>query len=533
MLHSTVAGIVGTPAFRRFRLLSGLLIVACGQATLTPALIRPDAMPAHGASNDTLKVHMNSGELFILSTWSLDSVGRLLMGMGTRFDLARAATDVRAAAIPIDSVALLETSNHGAAWPLGQQGVAVLTLAGAYVSAVCLSDPKACFGSCPTFYMEGDDPDRVQAEGFSASVARVLEARDVDALVRPGMRGKRLALHMRNEAWETHVVRAVNLLAVPKPANGNVFVSSDSVFYPATDILAPASCIGAEGNCLSEIAKLDGVERSSPADSLDLAAREILELTFPSAPSGAGIVLSARNSLITTFLFYQTMAYAGSTAGAIVASMERGGRQFAESHFGMARLLGAIEVQLRVAREWRTIGEFGEPGPIAADTKVIPLPPDAASDGPVHVRLRLAKGNWRLDWVALATLGEPVVPVRIAPTTVQRGGRTHHAAVAAFRDGGRPLVSLPGDDYRLMFDLPAPAETLELFLESQGYYYEWMRPQWLAEENHSMAALALLDPATALRQLAPEYKAREPRMEQLFWQSRFNRQEADSHDDRQ
>ncbi len=54
------------------------------------------------------------------------------------------------------------------------------------VTAYCIANPKACFGSCPTFYLEdegGREPERPQAEGFSESIARVLEARDIDALL--------------------------------------------------------------------------------------------------------------------------------------------------------------------------------------------------------------------------------------------------------------------------------------------------------------------------------------------------------------
>ena len=48
-----------------------------------------------------------------------------------------------------------------------------------------------------------------------------------------------------------------------------------------------------------------------------------------------------------------------------------------------------------------------------------------------------------------------------------------------------------------------------------------MRSEWLAEEDPAMAALALADPAEALRRLAPAYKAEEPFLERAFWASRF------------
>jgi hypothetical protein len=111
---------------------------------------------------------------------------------------------------------------------------------------------------------------------------------------------------------------------------------------------------------------------------------------------------------------------------------------------------------------------------------------------------------------------------------VDRHGRPDAAALAQLSRGARHLVAMPGEDFRLTFDLPAPAQSLELFLESQGYYYEWMREEWLAEENPLMAALVVQHPAQALRQLARPYKAREATMESLFWASRFNTRSADA-----
>jgi hypothetical protein len=50
-----------------------------------------------------------------------------------------------------------------------------------------------------------------------------------------------------------------------------------------------------------------------------------------------------------------------------------------------------------------------------------------------------------------------------------------------------------------------------------------MRAEWLQEENAAMVALAMIDPAAALRRLAPSFKRSEPTIEALFWQSRFGR----------
>ncbi len=75
----------------------------------------------------------------------------------------------------------------------------------------------------------------------------------------------------------------------------------------------------------------------------------------------------------------------------------------------------------------------------------------------------------------------------------------------------------------LEYDLPADGEGLEFFLEARGFYLEWMRQSWLAEESDWKLGKLFTRPATALRDLAPSYRELEPRIEAMFWESRYVR----------
>ena len=83
------------------------------------------------------------------------------------------------------------------------------------------------------------------------------------------------------------------------------------------------------------------------------------------------------------------------------------------------------------------------------------------------------------------------------------------------------LVTVRGDRYDLTYRLPGDARGYELFVESRGYYLEWMRQEWEADENLTLAMRMFRDPERALRALAPEFKRREASMEALFWGSRY------------
>jgi hypothetical protein len=304
-----------------------------------------------------------------------------------------------------------------------------------------------------------------------------------------------------------------------------VFYAAGDGFYATSgDPRPPDGCTAPEGPCEVALRSFDGVERSSVSDGHNLAAREELVLRFDGAARARpGLVIATRQTLLTTFLLYQGLAYLGTQATAALSELQRDpslrGRVDA-AH----RLLGGIEVQLLKKHdggkdEWTTVAQVFETGPIATDVHLARLPP--LPSGPIQVRLRMARGDWRLDWVALTDLSERIEPGHLQPRSIT--GTVDDGRRAVTMRPGETIVTLPGDAYDLQFDLPEQPERYELFLSSTGYYLEWIRQQWLAEESRTRAAMMLYTPSWALRVLAPDYKRQEADMERLFWGSRYAR----------
>ncbi len=486
-------------------------------------------MPIQG-TDPYLKAHLHSGELLVFSGWAVPSEGDpFLAGYGVRYSADRLAGEPGLHSIPLESIALLEANHKETVSRFAMGGLTVWTALSTITTIACVADPKACFGSCPTFYLEEGSSERLVAEGFSSSVARVFEDHDVDALPDPSPAGGDYAVLMRNEAPETHAIRSLHLLAIPRPPGHSIYATPEGTFRLGSPVVEPESCkvVGSspEVDCSREILQSDGREFFSAADSVDLATREWLELELPPVPEGqdGGILIRGRASLLSTFLFYQTIAYVGEAAGPWLASLERGDSGLAKQVMGVPDALGSVEVLMERDGEWVGVGNFGEAGPIASDEKVIPLP--AHSEGPLRIRLQMAKGAWRLDQVGLVAVGERVEPILLHPARVElvSGETPADLALERLLDPGRHLVTQQGDEYRIHFRLPPGDPELSLFLDSQGYYYEWMREEWAGETNPAMAALILTDPATALKKMAPAFKAGEAGMEATFWSSRFRR----------
>jgi len=165
-------------------------------------------------------------------------------------------------------------------------------------------------------------------------------------------------------------------------------------------------------------------------------------------------------------------------------------------------------------------GIAGEQGPLATDVFLVPLPSET-KERPLHIRLRMTKGDWRIDYLALAALNGKVKPETIQPTVVMKQGKTDEHALRYLTDNSKKLIMLPGDDYILKYQLPNSASHYELFLQSHGYYLEWMRREWEHEKSYQKMVQLLFSPETMLKDLGPAYKKVESRMENEFWRSRY------------
>lgn len=500
----------------------GLVVwLAAGCTTLRREVVPPVEAARLDPKSPYLKVHTKSGQAYILAHWSVDSSETRVQGDGVRLGPGRDTVETGNFTIAMDSVALFETNVRHLSPAVA--AMAIITGASVALTVYCISNPKACFGSCPTFYASDGSGPVLQAEGFSASIAPSLEATDLDALHVARPRSRDFVLRMENEALETHVVRHVDLKVARKPEDGRVLATGAGELWQ-TDALTPvASALGPEGDCTGEIRALDNVERVSLTDSSYLGAREHIDLYFDRAPEGQlGLVIASRQTLLTTFLLYQTLAYMGTLTGEWFALMERGETSAKSGGASIGELLGTIEVEVQdETGAWVGVGRAGETGPLARNLHLVLLPD--GYDGATPVRLVMTRGQMRLDYVALARVNDPIAPVRLKPVAVRKHGVEDQPALERLLDSARVLVTLPGDSYSLHYLLPEQPEKYELFVESRGYYLEWIRSEWLEEQDAVRSLQVLTNPEGALRYLAPRYKLVEEEMENVFWNSRYAR----------
>jgi hypothetical protein len=500
----------------------------------------PTAAPVTQTTAPFVKLHTHAGELLVLDRWDFDEAAGQVRGRGLRYSAERELLGEGELELAYAEVALVETNTPERvthATSLAIMGVVgASTIGGALF---CAANPKACFGSCPTFYVREGEALELRAEGFSSAVAAALEESDLDHLgvVDPGP--GRFELVMANEAYETHFLRRVELVSVARPdPSAEVFHAREG-FVSVRDRVAPTGCRGLAGDCLAQVLDADAHEYSSTASAEDLATREHIELEFGSAPAGRdlALVIRARNTLLDTFLFYQGLAYMGAEAATWILRVDRQGAEgpLAQLLRGFDRALGDVEVEVWDGQGWRSVGSFREYGPIAHETQAIVIPANvvpatvipagtrAGSDEPVRVRLVLTRGRWKLDAISLGESLGRLEAVTLAPDSLSHSEGTTQVAdpegLATLIDPDARLLSYPGDVWTLGYTLPDGPQTV--FLRAEGFYWEWPREDWLAEQSAIEAARFFADPRQTLRRLAPVYSAMEGELEPVFWQTRI------------
>ncbi|HEY3373169.1 MAG TPA: hypothetical protein VGK10_20120 [Prolixibacteraceae bacterium] len=513
-----------------------LILAGCSGTRLVKSFPSLKTLDLPTNKRESIKIHLKDGGLYVLDQWKFTKASDTIIGYGELYNYKRelikfVQNDLSGEndqsipfLIPEGDISLVEANKI-----MGNSGnIAALSIVGvpnAIYTIYCITNPKACFGSCPTFYARKNGQWALMAEGFSSSISPSFEKSDIDMLYGADQASGEMSLKLTNEALETHVIRYVDLLAFPESGEERVYATQEGQFYRASKVMAPRSCVAEEGDCLDLVKAMDRQERYGGADPKNLAQKEEIMLSFDrdgNSDSELGLLMGSKQTLLTTHLFYQVMAYTGNRYGSLVSEVENGNVQLKNRIQKLWDKLGGIEVFIQKEhKKWEKIDEINEMGPIASDVHLIKLP--VLQEGKINLKLRLTKGLWRIDYLALASLVGEETPVRINPDMVLKDDSIDGDALNQLVKRDKPLVSLPGDQYELKYKLPTDC-TFQFFLETKGYYLEWMRDGWLEEENLKKAAFAIYFPGLFMRKAAPEYKKAEPQMEKVFWESRYVKQ---------
>ena len=474
-----------------------------------------------------LKAHLKNGDVCILKeSWKVDTTVNIVSGYGTKYDFNRNNIFEGAISIPIDSVAIFET-NIKIQNPEAGRITALSILAGldAVVGLICLSNPKACFGSCPTFYInENDNFHYADAEGFSNAITPSMEYYDIDALNNKPLTENIFSITMKNEALETHCVKDVKLFAYPRKEGERIYQSPTNDFYLCENIYALSQAKANEGDITALLNNQDRQERFSLSEENNLSSKEEIYLSFDHVKNtnNLGLILNFRQTLMTTYLFYSAMGYMGDEVSDMFTKLEIDS-SIRNTFDATTKNLGGIDIYLLNEQkgDWELQNCFYESGPIAINKQFFHLQ-NESSNLKVKLKIVLNKGLWRIDYVALTNIKEKVKPIEISPNSIFNKGKPDNSALCAINNPDKYLISMPGSEYKFNFILPHSNTDYELFLYSKGYYLEWMREHWIKDKDLLKLKQMVDYPKKYLKEEAKNYKRYEKIMEQEFWNSKVD-----------
>ncbi|MXZ05762.1 MAG: hypothetical protein F4Y90_09855 [Rhodothermaceae bacterium] len=349
----------------------------------------------------------------------------------------------------------------------------------------------AIFGSCPTVYSFDVEGEVLEAEAFSYSIAPLLEGRDVDRIQVGADADGVVKLELRNEALETHYINHLSLLEVRHEANQAAYPNEQGQILVVGDVSEATRATDRDGSDrLEELRVKDGVAFNSSEQRIRAVTaedfRDFIELAFPKpASDSAALVLRLRNSLLNTVLFYDLMlaAQGAEALDWLATDMANIGRA-AELGLWFRETMG-LEVSVLEPQGWKRVTRLADTGPLAWDEVAVQMPVPEGNE--LRVRLSFLADAWRIDFAGLAKEAELTEPnsasfIHVAP--INRAPDPELASRIAQSDEDY-LVTHPSVALSLeSAPLGAFAEGKRtFFLSSQGYYTEWIRPDWIRSAN--------------------------------------------------
>ena len=504
-------------------LVAGLLIFVGGCVILVRGVdvseVPREQPPVSVAS--PVKAHLLDGGVVVFRGGVVFRENRLV-GQGQRFSVDLTDTSW-VSGVALDSVVAMETfktairPGSSAALSLAATPVAFYGAAGLYV---------LLFGSCPTVYSQGVDGPILEAESFSNSISQLLETRDVDRLgVRANSSGV-VELDVRNEALETHYINHLQLVEVLHESDELAVPGDRGKALLLRKITVPTVIVDRTGKDVARMLEAaDGLiyrtdeKVLAAASPLDLMDHIDFVLPAPASDSAA-VVLRVRNSLLNTVLFYEFML-----AGQGARSLDWIGREMETIRTAVAlgefaaRRMG-LRVHVWEDGRFREIAKVGEVGPIAWEDVAVPVP--VPSGDSLRIRLSFIADAWRIDRVALAVHVRSGVGRNLEPQEVLDAGRSTEALalVNISTPDENYVITGPGDRFTVRFLAgPEPAHGgRTFFLAAQGYYTEWIRPEWVKNAGSPTPFVASDE---TLHEVLKRWQVVKPSYEKLFEETKI------------
>jgi hypothetical protein len=357
-------------------------------------------------------------------------------------------------------------------------GKTVLRTVGTTVGAVAALIAIAAPTSCPYVYSWDGRQWVLDAEPYGGAVTKGLERDDWAELEHLRPHGGEYRLLMTNEAEETQHTNLAELLVVHHREGTQAVIDQSGVAYAlGTPRQAARASDGADQDLRPTLSAADGrAWAPEPSPGADGSMRDEIILAFPRPAAAQRGVLLARAS--TSHSGAASMRWMLDLRGSAVtqwyAAVDRYPqvRSLLEA-WNLREELFVLKVEVEEPSGWTVRGVIGGGGPVAPETRAVPLDLSGVRGDSLRVRLRPPRGFWFLDAISVAyDAGAPVRVDTLRPLEATDRKRGPVAAALGTTDSSYYEMPVVGDSATLRFAAPAPlAGTRQtVFLHTRGFY---------------------------------------------------------------
>lgn len=393
----------------------------------------------------------------------------------------------------------------------------------------CLICPKCCFGSCPTVYATLNDEFVLQAELFSKCISRQLEANDLDKIDYKVQSDGNIKLKITNEALETHYINKLNLICVKHPAGTQLFQTNNDSLILVNSLTSFLQANSSNGNSINELVKYDDGKyfRSDENKIIELRkapVKDFVEIksNYPNKDK-VKMLIKYRNTLLTTTLLYDVVIGSQGINALEWTKKMNEDKIYAMQFKTVYDMFSGIGIEYFHNNSWIDLGKFEDAGPLNWKYAVAEIP--VSKDGELRVKLNFIPDNIMIDYIAFDTTENKYnfTIEKLSPTSITdyKNSNKDYLYELISSDDSQYLVTNQGDSYLINYKVSEPLdEEISLFIESKGYYYEWIRGNWIRERNTDYT-FNLFDVQGTLSKLVDSWIENKEILEEEFFNARI------------
>jgi len=334
-------------------------------------------------------------------------------------------------------------------------------------------------GSCPFIYSYDGSEYHLEAEAFSTSISKALEAQTYHHLPSLKSQENKLKIRIANERPETHIFNSIQLYAVDSHNVSSIVLDNKNRAWPISNRITPVTATDHFGqNILKKVSTKDKQYWKTNYKNVYTEAdfRDELTLSFdiPDEQSTATFIVEAINSDLINDVY--------SAAGAIIGEESLNFYNSLENNPALKNFFlrwiekSSLKIELLTTSGWEKAGSIRPEANEVSFQRAIRIGKLENARKPLTIRVSSLMDVWHIDALSIDLFAKESLKMHPLEMTLVKASNKqvgHRKAIGAI-DTTYSLL-MPADYLDIEFDA---SQTLNMqnpqyIFSARGYLYEW------------------------------------------------------------